>query len=124
MTITKYRPYFTAEELSEIILCLKSNPTPRRLQLIRYLESFRLKIDHGVINAAHTSAPDISERLGFAELPAQSPAIIGEAAYQKQLVNPKSCTPHEINAALQHRYTNNLMSAEEEKEYETKVLGL
>ena len=44
-------------------------------------------------------------------------------AYQKHLIDPTHCTPKEIEAAMEYRYTNDLMSKDEENEYE-KSLGL
>lgn len=127
----KFRPYFTAEELSEIVLCLKSHPNPKRLTIARYLESFMLKIKHGVILSSHTLQPTQAEKLGFHELTLQpnTPVPIdhnltGEAAYNKWLVNPGSATPKEIAEALDWRYRNNLMSPQEESDYEQAQLTL
>ena len=119
----KFRPYFTAEELNEIILCLKSHPTPRRLHILRYLEAYVLKINHGVVSVAHTTAPSIEQKLGFDPINPPSVQLTGEAAYHKQLINPTTCTPHEIAAAMEWRYRNNLMSEEEERRYENELFG-
>ena len=123
MSSTKFRPYFTADELSEIISCLKSNPTPKRMHIIRYLEHYLLKINHGVVTAAHTTAPTIEQKLGFDPINTPSKQLLGEAAYQKQLINPVQCTPHEIAAAMEWRYTNGLMSPDEEKMYEQSLMS-
>ena len=120
----KYRPYFTAEEILEIISALKQSPTPRRLQLIRYLETFKIKIEAGVLTAAHTTLPTIAEKLELDPPTIPNKEVVGEAAYQKQLINPKSCTPHEISAAMEYRYLNNLMSLEEQREYEQTLFGI
>jgi len=115
----KFRPYFTSSELLEIISALKSAPTPRRMTLVRYLESFLLKINHGIISPSHITAPSLESRLGMDDSPVPiSPALTGEAAYQKWLSNPVKATPHEISAALEWRYLNDMMSPEEESEYE------
>lgn len=122
MSNQKYRPYFTAAEILELIAALKQSPTPRRLQLIRYLETFKIKIDAGVITAAHTLEPTIEQKLGLESMP--PPQITEEAAYQKQLISPTKCTPHEIAAAMEYRYLNNLMSPEESRAYEQNLLGI
>lgn len=118
----KYRPYFTAEELVEICACLKSNPTPKRMALVKYLERFLLDIQHSIRAPAYTETPrpTIGQKLGFDVIPVE-PKISGEAAYQKQLINPLRCTPHEIEAAMEYRYLNDLMSPEEEKRYEESL---
>jgi hypothetical protein len=127
----KYRPYFTAEELSEIVLCLKSHPNPRRLTIVRYLEGFMLKINHGIIGVSHTLQPTQAEKLGFHELtllPVNQSGIpidhnlTGEAAYQKWLLDPAKAKPKEIAEAMDWMYRNNLMSEAQEKEYESAQL--
>lgn len=115
----KFRPYFTADELTEIISCLKSHPSTRRLQLAQYLESFLLKINHGIVSAAHTTKPSIEQKLGFDPIPAPH-HLTGEAAYQKWIINPLSATPKEIEEAQDWRYRNDLMSPAEESEYENR----
>ena len=120
MTTPKYRPYFTYQELQEIIHALKASPTPSRLSLIRYLDGFILQIERGLRSPNSTIAPSLSQKL---ELEPSTPiptalAITGEAAYQKWLLNPAKASPHEIQAANDFRYLNNLMSADEEAQYE------
>ena len=120
----KFRPYLTADELQEILICLKTHPTPARLSIVRYLESFNLKIKHGLVSSAHTLQPSQAEKLGFHELtistpsPAQDINLKGEAAFKKWQKSPESCTPKEIEESLDWRYRNNLMSQQEEQEYE------
>jgi hypothetical protein len=123
--VEKYRPYFTAEELSEIVLCLKSHPNPRRLTIVRYLEGFMLKINHGVISSSHTTLPTFEQKLGFTVPSTVVPIdhnLTGEAAYQKWLLDPAKATPKEIAEAMDWMYRNNLMSAEQEKDYEQAQL--
>lgn len=122
----KYRPYFTISELQTITDCLKSHPTPTRLSLVQYLERFLLEINHGVRKESYipTPTPTISQKLGFEDTPIPvSTSLTGEMAHQKHLIDPTHCTPKEIEAAMEYRYTNDLMSKDEENEYE-KSLGL
>lgn len=113
----KYRPYFTAPELLEIIASLKENPTPNRLAISRYLESFNLKINHGVISAAHTLEPSIEQKLGFAA------PTLGEMTDEKLFNiwknNPTLLNALEIARVLDYRYRSDLMTPEEEKAYES-----
>jgi hypothetical protein len=121
----KYRPYFTALELTEIITALKSAPTPSRVALIRYLEGFALKISHGVISSAHTLEPSMAEKL---ELDVSHTEAINSLqskrfnAYRKWRDHPAQCTPWEIDQAMVYRYENDLMAPEEESEYEMSML--
>ena len=126
----KFRPYFTASELLEIISALKAAPTHKRLVLVQYLEGFLLKINHGIVSPAHTNQPSLEDKLGFTvqditDLPVPVPHnLTGEAAYQKWLANPVSATPKEIGEAMDWRYRNNLMSPDEEKDYEQLQLSI
>lgn len=115
----KFRPYFTVAELLEIVAALKQNPTPNRMGIIRYLEGYILKINHSQITPQHTLSPTLAQKLGFSDEP--SVDMTGEAAYQKQLINPTHCTPKEIAAAMEYRYTHNLMSLDEVKKYEQEA---
>jgi hypothetical protein len=129
----KYRPYFTLPELHEIITALKSQPTPNRMTLIKYLEKYCLEITHSVREESYTANPrkTLSQRLELddpSDIPTisiipQPIQITGEAAYQKQLINPLHCTPKEIEAAMEYRYLNDLMSPDEEKQYEHSLLS-
>lgn len=122
----KYRPYFTLPELHEIITALKSQPTPNRMTLIKYLEKYCLEITHSVREESYTPNPRkaLSQRLELDDSPPipQPIQITGEAAYQKQLINPLHCTPKEIEAAMEYRYLNDLMSPDEEKQYEHSLI--
>jgi len=116
----KYRPYFTAPELSEIIASLKEKPTPNRLAISRYLESFNLKITHGVISPSHTLEPSIEQKLGFASTVRE---LSDEELYQNWKASPTLLNPSEIARVLDYRYRSNLMTPEEEKAYESAQTG-
>jgi hypothetical protein len=125
---SKYRPYFTADEMLELISALKESPTPSRMKIIQYLEGFNLKITYGVVNANYITnpKPTIEQQLGFTEEepePTLSPNEIRQRAYQKWLKKDSTITVKELNLANEYRYENNLMSAEEQAAFE-KTLGL
>jgi hypothetical protein len=48
--------------------------------------------------------------------------VIGEAAYQKHLSSPSSCTPKEIAASMEYMYTHSLMTPTQETEYENSLI--
>lgn len=115
----KYRPYFSADELQELILSLKETPNPRRLQLIQYLESFRLKIEHGVISAQMTLQPSMIDRLElYASGGTDAIAVAAEKLYNQWKLSPASLTPSQINDVLQYRWENSLMTPTEQESYE------
>ena len=112
---TKYRPYFTASELSEVIRCVKLSS--QNISLLRYLESYALKISHGVITESITLQPTLADSL---ELDSPSPASLESKrakAYAKWNQSPESCTPIEIELTHLYRFENDLMSPEEESIY-------
>lgn len=121
----KFRPYFTSAEMLEIISALKESPSPNRLKIIQYLESFNLKITRGLIEPAHTKKPTLDELLGFSTptTPVIKPSVRRENAYNKWLVNPTQCTVLELKDVNDYRYENGLFTPEEQVAYE-KSLGL
>lgn len=116
----KYRPYFSGEELLEIIRTFKEYPSPKRMGIIKYLESFLVKINHGIINPAHTVQESAVQKLGFDTefnaLPTREQQMY--AAWVKVTANPSSATPREIELCMEYKYLNKLMTRKEEQEFE------
>ena len=112
---TKYRPYFTASELGEVIRCVKLSS--QNISLLRYLESYALKISHGVIAESITLQPTLADSLEL-DSPISPPLESKRAkAYAKWLSSPQTCTPLEIELTHLYRFENDLMSPEEETIY-------
>ena len=123
MSEQKFRPYFTAPELSYLIDSCKLR-VPINQSLLRYLETFALKIDRGITSAAYTRSTSpvssIEAKLGIGA--SAAPSI-------QKLVNIWINTPEartQMSAAqlaeiAQYRYTNDLMSKEEERDYESNL---
>ena len=111
---TKYRPYFTASELGEVIRCVKLSS--QNLPLLRYLESYALKISHGVITESITLQPTLADSLEL-DSPDSSLESKRAKAYTKWLSSPEACTPIEIELTHLYRFENDLMSPEEETIY-------
>ena len=90
----KYRPYLSLPELRHLVSVLTQHePTSG---LCRYLSRYLLDVESGYRNPNHTGLPSLEQKLGFA---ASEPR-----------------TKHESEA--QYRYDNDLMSQQEEYEYE------
>lgn len=115
---TKYRPYFTATELLEIINALKEHPNPSRLALIKYLESFSIKIERGVLEPQITLKPTIEQSLGFS--PPSAPTInrIDPPVLYEKWRAGEHLNPVELTAVFKHAYINDLFTPQEEEEYE------
>ena len=115
---TKYRPYFTASELGEVIRCVKLSS--QNISLLRYLESYALKISHGVIAESITLQPTLADSLELDSptSPLDSSLESKRAkAYAKWSQAPEACTPLEIELTHLYRFENDLMSPEEESIY-------
>ena len=89
----KYRPYFTLPELRHLVAVLVS--TEPTSSMCRYLQRYLLDVESGYRTANHIGSGTVAEKLGFSEEPR---------------------TRHESEA--QYRYDNDLMSPQEEYEYE------
>jgi hypothetical protein len=110
---TKYRPYFTLPQLQEISRVLKTNGS-QNLTLIRYVDTFLAKIEFDAVSRVR-----IEDRLGFGV--SQAPidlAAMRLEAYEKWKTNPADTSVREMGRVLMYRYENDLMSPEEEREYE------
>jgi hypothetical protein len=123
----KYRPYFTSLELQEIISALKSQPSPSRILLIRYLEGFALKIDRGLISSAHTLEPTIAEKLELDQSHTEAVNSLQSKrfnAYRKWRDSPEKCSPPEIELVQVYRYENDLMDPKEENDFELSMMQM
>ena len=116
---TKYRPYFTASELGEVIRCVKVSS--QNISLLRDLESYALKISHGVITESITLQPTLADSLELdsPDSPSTDSSLESKRskAYAKWLSSPQTCTPLEIELTHLYRFENDLMSPEEESIY-------
>lgn len=127
MSTKKYRPYFTAAELKEIIAALKESPTQERIAISRYLEEFSLKISREIISPQLTLETKLTleQKLEFSPPPPVTDfREVRKEAYEKWSTNPSSCTPTELNNALTYRYENSLMSPEEMERYEEALFKI
>lgn len=124
----KYRPYFSAAELTEIIRCVKAAST--NLPLITYLESFAMKIERSVITPQLTTQPSLADKLGMTveggshmpALPGPNPPTVPELfAIWKS--NPEYLHPAQLAAVHQYRWEQGLMDAEEADRFEANILN-
>lgn len=124
----KYRPYFSAAELAEIIRCVKAASTS--LPLITYLETFAMKIERSVITPQLSLQPSLEQKLGMSvgggshipALPGPNPPTAAELfAIWKS--NPEYLHPKQLAAVHQYRWEAGLMDSEEAERYEDSVLS-
>jgi len=118
----KYRPYFTLPELEVISIGLKT-VTPVHVDLIRYLDKYISDIKSGLRQENHTLLPSMEQKLGFTE-PKNDLGYSIESLIQTY--NSSGFTllnPAQIVLVQEYRYENDLMSSQEEIEYE-KSMGI
>lgn len=89
----KYRPYFTLPELRHLVSVLTQvEPTS---SMCRYLSKYLYDVENGYRAPNHSGAPTLESKLGFSEEPRTK-----------------------FESEQQYRYDNDLMSPQEEYEYE------
>ena len=132
----KYRPVLTAVQIAHILVLAKTE-TPlshASISVITTLAPFLAKIENAGIQAAYTEAPDkpsVADSLGFtlplteAELDptanATSKEEYWEQCYIAYIKNPAYLSLDQIQAAKEHMYLNDLMTAEEAKDFESNI---
>jgi hypothetical protein len=127
----KYRPYLTLPNLEVISTSLKgsigaSHPgsSTETLSLIRYIDKYISDIKSGLRESNHTLAPTISESLGLSDAPKNDLGYSLESLLETY--NSTGFTllnSAQITIILEYRYENDLMSEQEEIQYE-KDMGI
>lgn len=134
----KYRPSLTAAHINHILQLAKTELpylSKASISLIGVLAPFQAKIENDSIAAAYTVQPprpkaNSLEALGAGKVPTFSHAVndtnyeskeqYWQACYELYQANPAACTLEQITASSEHRYINDLMTPEEEKEHEQR----
>ena len=147
MVTKKYRPSLTKTQIEQIIALCKVDGSTHSLDVLRALAPFYAKIQHSAIKEAHTVQPkqSVYELLGM-DTPQATVTSTQEtntaseikeatadtidindyvtnadywlACYTKYEADKVSCTVQEIEAAKEHMYLNDLMTPEQEEEWE------
>jgi hypothetical protein len=124
--IPKYRPVVTEQELAYIIeRCeadTREETTGISVALSSKLKVFAMKMQLGISSAAYVSSPreSLASKLGLEDTPV-TPERKRLAAFDKWSSLPSLCTPEEIKLAQTYRYENNLMTPQEESDYENSI---
>jgi hypothetical protein len=123
MSNQKFRPYFTAEELTLNLQCLKTNPTlsSQTQSLVRYLETFAIKIERGITRPSIELKGTPTQQLTRAlELDAPQLGNINKekGALHAKWIAGQVLSPKELELVHLYRYENDLMTFEEETQYE------
>jgi len=122
MSEPKYRPSLAANEIHYIISLCEADKTQPAMahELLAKLKLFVAKMKLGIVNPAFSSSSQVhitlEDQLGFVD-----PAAKRKAAYEKWKVDPYLCNKQEFAMAETYRYENDLMTPEEEEDYEART---
>lgn len=113
MSIT-YRPSLTLDEISFLLSSINWADNPDHHKLMHKLEVFTLKAKHGITKASHVRAGRVSlaAQLGMED----DDSIINLISAWES--NPTALSPSQLARVQHHRYTNDMMTPEEEAAYE------
>lgn len=118
----KFRPYFSSAELTEIIRCVKA--ASKNADLLRYLETFAIKINHGTMSPQHTLAPTLESKLGLIDPASRSDPVDPAILYDQWMTSPENLTPAQIAMVHQYRWETEKMSSTEALEYERTIMNV
>lgn len=117
----KFRPSLSQAEILYLIdLChsdTREATAKLSVSILGKLKVLTYKISEGIARPAFSA----TERQSMEEKLFTSPADRRSAAHSKYLINPNLCTPEELEMVKLYRYENNLMTQEEETDYEESL---
>lgn len=114
---TTYRPSLTLEEIQFLVELLKrTGHLDKRTELVRKLEVFTLKAQHGITKPSHirTGRQSLESQLGMAE--DESIEILFDA--YNDPIKRSALSKTQMERITHHRYLSDLMTPEEEAAYE------
>ena len=117
----KLRPVITSIQLSYLLDLIQNDnrSTTEQIKddLYKYLKLFQAKVSIGIVAPSYVvqeKKRSIDDILGADD----SPAANRRRAYDLYIESPQLCTPKQIHLAKTYMYENDLMTAEQEAEYE------
>lgn len=120
----KFRPSLTAGQIEHIIHILSTagENSPLNQSTLRALRMFSLKAQHGIVSPSHLALgrESLESSLGFTQ---DAPVTTVELLYRVWQTHPTTLTPAQLQQVQSYRYQNNLMSPEEEQDYDMKLLN-
>lgn len=123
----KFRPSLTAGQIEHIIHILSTagENSPLNQSCLKSLRMFSLKAQHGIVSPSHLALgrESLESSLGFSTSHTHTKTTTVELLYQVWQTHPSTLTPSQLQQVQSYRYQNNLMSSEEEQEYDMKLLN-
>jgi hypothetical protein len=130
-TETKLRPYLTIDQIQYLVQLLEADtkttvPNAYKNKLLASLKLPLAKLSLGITRGAYVTNPreSIASKLGLDDTDSEqilTPTQQREAAYMTWQSNPLLCTAEQVKMAQLYRYENNLMTSQEEAEYESTL---
>lgn len=115
---TKFRPSLTLDEINTIIAALQAAGESK---LVRKLHTFTLKAQIGITSPSHVTVQrqSLEDSLGFNSVsPLSNLEQTAEQLFEIWKTSPTSLSTSQLAKVHHHRYTNDLMTPEEESNYE------
>ncbi len=127
----KFRPCLSAAQIEHILFLARSEKplSSASRSVIASLCTFQVKIVNEAVSEAYETRDKESELRGLLGFSSEetngtlSPTEKRAAAFKKYSDRPNLCSIEELELAHTYRYENNLMSKEEEADYEGKIFG-
>jgi len=138
--IPKYRPVLTSQQITHILSLCKSNLSDESVSVIASLSVFEHKIRNEVITPAYISAPkpNLFDSMGLNPL-AEIPSIRSKESKENRELRKSALysvwsksenqslrdemTIEDLRLIQEYRYENNLMSKEEETQFEASMFN-
>jgi hypothetical protein len=113
----KFRPSLTLDEINRILSLL--DPIHDKA-IITQLNKFRLKAIHGIATPSHVVVPrqSLEDSLGFGSQSTTSNEQSAEQLYKIWCDHPQTLSATQLEKVHHYRYTNDMMTPEEESNYE------
>lgn len=122
----KYRPVLSQAQIAHILSLCKTDLSQKSISIISTLAPFLAKIENDAVTEAYTQKPKESKLtdLGF-QSHTPKEIVDAETLHTKYLLcgeNISEFSLQEIQKIQEYRYTNDLMTPQEEVEYEEMQL--
>ena len=127
---TKYRPVLTENQISHVIQLCRTNPSNASRSILSTLSLFEYKIKYGAITPAYTIDSESDPDLNSDILSKSSPPSLGYSKQDKLSIYEKwklldfdeSLNSTEFKILQEYLYESDLMTTEEEQDYENSLL--
>jgi hypothetical protein len=128
--VMRFRPVLTGAMITHLITLCKADGSSASLACLSQLALYEYKIQNALSTPAYQEKPreKLINSLGFEDSSESTESerihISVEALYNLWLASPKDLTVSQLIEVQRYRYENNKMTVDEEKKYETEIIGI